>query len=190
MAIIKKILLFVLVAFSATIYAAVPQWQIIPESSRLTFKGTQNNAPASGEFKKFDGTIKFDPDNVSEGEVIINIDMNSIYTNYADMTNTLISNDWFAVKLFPTAVFKANQFKKLDADHYQAIGTLTIKNKSVPITLAFTKIENANGKAQVKGETSLKRTAFGVGTGEWGDTETVKDDVKVEFTLNAKQIGK
>ena len=35
------------------------------------------------------------------------------------------------------------------------------------------------------GSTTIKRTAFSVGQGEWSDTNAVKDDVQINFTVSA-----
>jgi polyisoprenoid-binding protein YceI len=39
----------------------------------------------------------------------------------------------------------------------------------------------------VKGKTTIKRSLFGVGQGDWSKTDAVKDDVLVEFVLAAKR---
>jgi polyisoprenoid-binding protein YceI len=54
----------------------------------------------------------------------------------------------------------------------------------VPIEFTF---EKQPSGAWLKGGTTLKRLDFGVGQGEWKDTETVGNDVKVRFALLLKQ---
>ncbi len=184
MALVKNIILVLALIFSHCVFAT-PEWTIVPEKSTLTFKGTQNNAPASGEFKKFYGTIHFDPEHVENGDVNITVEIGSLKTSYKDMTDTLASSDWFNVKIFPKAIFKASQFRKLSNNSYEALGTLTIRDKSVPVTINFTQEENMGNTVRVKGETALKRTDFGIGQGDWSDLNTVKNDVKVEFELSA-----
>ena len=165
--------------------AAVPVWQIVPNESSITFTGIQNDAPASGKFKKFTGTINFDPDQLNESKVRIVIDMNSVSTSYSDFTSTLITDDWFNVKLFPEAIFEATQFKKIGDNQYQTTGTLTIRDKTVPVILSFESKELSKTKAFVNGSTTLKRTLFGIGQGEWADTDAVKDNVQVNFDITA-----
>lgn len=179
--------LFALLLFtlSLTTYAAVPSWAIIPNESSLTFTATQNGAPVSGTFKRFTGHIQFDPDKLKESSVSIVVDMASISDPYNQLSDTLEMPDWFNVKLFPQAVFKSTEFTKTGDKQYQAKGTLTIRNKTVPIMLTFTQEEYTPQKARVSGSTTVKRTAFGVGQGEWADTQTIKDDVNINFTLTA-----
>ncbi|WP_269570334.1 YceI family protein [Legionella tunisiensis] len=93
----------------------------------------------------------------------------------------------FNVQMFPKAEFKATEFNKTGDKTYQAIGTLTIRDKSAPVTLTFTAEETSPGMALVQGSTTLKRSTFGVGQGDWASTDEIKDDVKVDFKLVAKK---
>jgi len=171
----------------ALVRAAIPEWQILPSQSSLSFTGTQNGAPVSGEFKRFTGEISVDPNNYKASSVHIVVDMSSLTTAYADIKNTLITPDWFNVKLFPNAEFKSAEFNKTGDKTYQALGTLTIRDKSIPVTLNFTAAETSKGMALVKGNTTIKRSAFGVGQGEWASTDQIKDPVTVNFKIVAKE---
>jgi polyisoprenoid-binding protein YceI len=182
-----KYCLYLLVIWPLLSFAAVPIWQIIPEESSLTFTATQNNAPVSGNFKKFNGTIHFDPAQLKMSSVEITVDMNSLSTSYQDLTSTLDTSDWLNVKIFPEAHFKATDFTQLSQNTYEANGTLTIRDKSMPVKLQFSAQDLGNDKVQVKGSTLLKRSNFGVGQGEWASTEEIKDPVKVEFVITAKR---
>lgn len=163
--------------------AAVPAWQIDPSASSITFTGTQNNAPTSGKFKTFSGKINFDPNQLASSHVRIVVDMNSVSTSYAEVANNLKTADWFDTVHFPQAVFTTNTFHKTAATAYTAQGMLQIRDKTVPITLDFVVKEHSATHALVEGSTTLKRTAFGVGRGEWASTDEVQDAVKVNFLL-------
>ncbi|MFA5959591.1 MAG: YceI family protein [Tatlockia sp.] len=163
--------------------SAVPEWQIIPAESQLTFTGTQNGAPVSGEFKQFTGSIFVDPNDLKSSHIDIVVDINSLSASYADLKTTLASPDWFNVKLFPKAEYKSTQFVKTGEKTYQAIGTLTLRDKSEPVTLTFTAEQLAPNKGMVVGSTVIKRTLFGVGQGEWASTNQIKDEVTVSFKV-------
>lgn len=182
-----KKLLFALLLLPIMVFAAAPAWNIVPNESSISFTATQNGAPVTGQFKKFTGEVNFDPAQLKEDKVKIIVDMNSVAVSYAQITDTLKTPDWFNVKVFPQAIFKTNKFTKTGDKTYQADGTLTIRDKTIPIKLDFTLEEYAKDKARVKGSTVLKRTQFGIGQGEWAKTDNVKDDVKVEFTLVANK---
>lgn len=181
----KKFLFLFFVFTSTTIAAPVPQWEIVPSESKLTFTGIQNNAPTKGEFKKFTGDIRFDPQQLNASHVKIIVDVTSVYTSYSDLLDTLKTTDWFDVKDFPQAVFETQSITKTADKTYQAKGTLTIRDKSIPVTVDFTQEELTPTKARIKGTATIKRTQFGVGQGEWASTDEVKDDVKIDFDLSA-----
>jgi polyisoprenoid-binding protein YceI len=170
---------------SAALNATAPQWTMIPGDSKLTFTATQNGAPVSGEFNSFTAAINADPVDLKSSMIDIVVDMNSITASYPELKDTLISSDWFNVKMFPKAEFKATNFKKTADNNYQAMGTLTIRDKLVPVTLTFTADLVDPKKGLVTGSTTIKRTAFGVGQGDWASTDEIKDDVTVNFKITA-----
>lgn len=85
--------LWVLIFFVNTLtYASkLPEWEIVPAQSEITFTGTQNGAPVTGRFKKFTGQIFADPSNYKTGSIDITIDMNSIAAPFEDIVTTLAS---------------------------------------------------------------------------------------------------
>lgn len=165
--------------------AEVPRWKIVPNQSSIMFTATQNNSPVTGQFKSFTGEISFDPDQLSASHVTITVDIGSVTTSYEEVAETLKTSDWFNIKLFPQAVFKANSFTKMGKNQYQARGTLTILDKTVPIKLTFTAEELFKASAHVDGTTTIKRSWFGVGKGEWASTKEIKDPVTINFTVTA-----
>lgn len=179
-AIIATSLLFPMVAL-----ADASHWQIIPTESQLTFTGTQNAAPVKGEFKKFSGDIIVDPNDYKQSKIDIIVDIGSLSASYADLVTTLVAPDWFDAKLFPKAEFKADNFEKTGENNYLAHGNLTIRDKTVPVTLTFTTEQPSANKGIVTGSTTLKRSAFGVGQGDWASTDEIKDEVTVNFKVSA-----
>ena len=111
--------------------------------------------------------------------------LDSVSTTFSQVANTLKTVEWFNAALFPVAIFKARSFKKLIGDQYQANGTLTIRDKTVPVVLNFSLDEYGPQSAKVTGSTMIKRTKFGIGQGEWLSTAVVKDEVQVNFVLEA-----
>lgn len=166
-------------------YAASPVWKIVPNESNITFTAIQNNAPVGGQFKTFSGTIQFDPNDLKGSMLKIVVDLNSVTTAYKEVGDTLKTEPWFDIKVFPNATFSANQFEKTGNNTYQAKGTLSLRDKSLPVMLTFTLDEYTDTKAHAKGSTTLSRTAFGVGQGDWAKTSEIKDDVKVDFVVFA-----
>jgi len=179
--IVKAILILIILPTLSV--AAVPSWKILPNESTLTFTATQNGAPVTGKFTQFSGDINFDPNQLAESHVKIIVDVGSISDAYNQLSDTLKTSDWFNVKAFPKAIFQSSNFVKTGDKTFQANGSLTLRDKTLPITLTFSQVEYSPTKAVMKGSTTIKRTLFGVGQGEWSDTKAVKDDVKVDFTV-------
>lgn len=181
----KNLIFTILTIFPLISTADVANWEIVPKESSIHFTATQNGAPVSGKFKTFSGEIKGDPANLASCSVKITVDINSVFDAYNQLSDTLKTAEWFNAKTFPQAVFQSTQFVKTGDKAYEAKGNLTIRDRTQPITLKFIEEENTGSKGRVKGSTTIKRTDFGVGSGEWADTKVVKDEVVVNFVLTA-----
>ncbi len=168
--------------------AEVAKWEIVPSDSTLRFTATQNNAPVSGTFKKLHGDIEFSPEDLKNSKVDIIVDIDSIHTSYQEVVSTLKMSDWLDVAKFKDANFKSTELTKVKDNTYQAKGDLQIRDKKLPLTIEFI-IDNASkDKSKVIGETTIKRTAFGIGQGDWASTDEIKDDVKINFDLSLKRL--
>jgi polyisoprenoid-binding protein YceI len=164
---------------------APPLWVVVPEQSQLTFSASQSGSPVEGKFNTFTGTLQVDVNDLKNSSIDIIVDINSVSTSYQEIQKTLLTSDWFNVKLFPKAEFKATEFKKTADNGYQAIGTLTIRNKSLPVTLTFTSSFPNENTGVVEGSTVIKRNDFGVGQGQWADVDQIKNEVTVHFKVTA-----
>lgn len=165
--------------------ASPQEWNIIPAESSIKFTGTQNNAPVSGRFTTFTGDIVFDLNDLAASHVKIIVDTNSVATSFTEIAEALKTEEWFDVKLFPAAIFESKAITKVSEESYQANGTLTIRDKSLPMMVSFTGKSLTQDKGQVTGTMKLQRSQYEVGQGEWASTDEIKDDVQVDFTLTA-----
>jgi len=179
-----KVLVFIFSLFFAG-SAMAENWKVIPQESKIEFKATQNHSPVTGGFPKFDAEINFSPEDLAGSNVKITVDLNEITASYDEASKTLKTADWFAVDVFPKAVFEAGSFTKTATNEYEAVGDLTIRDKKVPVKLKFTLDDYSAKAATAKGSTMLSRNAFGIGQGDWQKTDVVKDEVEVTFTIKA-----
>lgn len=161
------------------------EWHIVPDKSSLHFQAIQNNSPIKGEFKKFTGNIEFDQQALNKSHVDITVDTASVTTSFKDVADTLKTAEWLDAKAFPTVTFSAKNFKKISDKNYEAHGQLTLRGKTLPLTLHFTFENYTDTAAVVTGNATLNRTEFGVGQGEWKKTDGVKDPVKINFKIEA-----
>lgn len=160
-------------------------WQTQPKESTLTFVGTQAGAQFEGVFEKFTADIKFDPQDLAGSRFEVKIDMASVNSRDGERDDTIRSADLFDVKHWPTGRYVADKFTAKGGGKFGATGKLTVRDvtRTVPIEFTF---ENRNGSAWLKGTAAIKRLDFGVGQGDWRDTETVANEVKIRFALLLK----
>jgi len=173
-----------------TLLSAAPalasDWVVDPAQSHLTFTGTSQGQSFEGSFGTFTAKIMFDPAALESALVDVSIPVESISTGAPMRDDELPKPEWFDVKTFPLAHFTANKFTA-SAEHpgdYVADGTLTIRDVSQPLALPFTLVIEGN-TAHMTSSSTLDRTVFGVGQGEWATGETVAKDVTVKVDLIA-----
>ena len=166
----------------ASLAYATTQWSMQPKESTLTFVGKQAGAEFEGSFQKFTADIKFDPKDLAASRFDVEIDTTSVNTRDAERDDTLKGPDLFNVKKWPKSHYVAEKFTDKGGGKYAAAGKLTLRDATRDVPIEFT-FEQRDGGAWLKGAAALKRLDFGVGQGDWKDTETVANDVRIRFAL-------
>jgi polyisoprenoid-binding protein YceI len=179
--------LLVLTLVCGSVALAATKWTLQPKESKLTFVGTQAGAEFAGTFERFTADIKFDPQDLAGSRFDVKIDMASVNSRDSERDDTVKSDDLFAVKQFPTAHYVAERFTagSKGGNKFTGTGKLTLRNVTRDVPIEFT-FEKKDGSAWLKGSAQLKRLDFGVGQGDWKDTSTVANEVKVNFVLLLK----
>jgi len=156
--------------------------QIDAAKSSVTAVAKQIGVPMEGKFKKFDATLDFDPAKLATSSAKVEIDVSSFEIGDAETTKEVKGKDWFDAGKFPKAVFQSTSIKAGAAGKYDVVGKLTIKGKTIDVTVPAT--YKQDGGAQVfDGVLPIKRTVFNIGDGEWKDTSVVADDVQIKFHI-------
>lgn len=168
--------------------ASASEWVIDHDNSRLGFVGTQSGGEFRGQFRDFEAVMRFDPEALDEALFDVTVDVTSFDSNSSDRDSAVAGRDWFWFSRFPKATFRTTAFRHMGADAYEAVGDLTIRNKTRKITLPFTWVVDGD-TATMDGQTTLVRTHFDVGMGEWrsGKTVGLKVDVLVDLSLHMKE---
>lgn len=157
-------------------------WAPVPGQSALSFEVKQADAPLQGAFGDFDARLCLDPDDPGASHVNVHVDLSSVNTGISELDEALLGPDFFDVDSWPGATFDSDSVTADGAGHYRASGTLTIRDQSHELEVPFSLQISADGKtATAKGETTIKRLAYGVGQGEWSDTKWVGDEVTIRF---------
>lgn len=155
----------------------------------IRFVASQAGVSLQGTFNEFVADVKFDPARPDTGTVQVRVNVGSVDTGTASANELLRSEDFFDAAKFPLASFEASEFHMQDAGYYVAKGTFTLKGHTVPLPVAFTTITDPQGQ-WFDGSFTISRLSFGVGKGEWADTSTLDDAVKVQFHILQKKASR
>lgn len=169
---------------AATLKDPVP-W-VVQKGSSLTFTASWSGSAIDGAFKTWNADILFSPEALDRSKVTVAIDMASVGTGDAQRDESLPSGDFFDTAEHPKATFTASKFRKTGEGKYVADGTLDLRGVKKPLSLPFT-LKIDGDTATARGVTTLDRTTFGVGQGEWASTDQIAASVKVAFSLTAKR---
>ncbi len=146
----------------------------------LTFTFTQADATNHGAFGKFSTELVYDDKNPVAGKLDVTVQIASLDTQDQDRDDTLKSEDLMNVAKFPTAHYSASI--QSTAGDLVAVGKLTLRGVTRDLRIPV-KIQSTGGGVTISGETAIKRLDFGIGRGEWKATDTVGDEVKLQFKV-------
>lgn len=157
---------------------------MLTDKSSIKWSVNYSGKAVDGMFPSFTSDIAFDPAHLDTSSVNVSINTAKATSTDSDAQASIAGGEWLAASQYPAAVFKSSGFSHLSRDNYQADGMLSLRGKTVKVSLPFTlKITGHN--AAMDGTITLKRLDFGVGTGEWAKTDAVANDVKVTVHVEA-----
>ncbi|HKS41938.1 MAG TPA: YceI family protein [Blastocatellia bacterium] len=149
-----------------------------------------NNVP--GRFREFNGTIQFDPENLTNSSVTFTAKSNSIDTGIEPRDKHLRSADFFDVERYPEITFKSTRIEKKGKDDFIAHGDFTLHGVTRPVALPFKlygAIKDPWGKMRIGVEAGLtiNRQDYGVAWSQkLGDGGlVVANDVKIALFVEA-----
>jgi polyisoprenoid-binding protein YceI len=168
--------------------ALAADWKMDPAGSTLEFIATFEKTAAPGVFKEFDARLRFDPEKPAGSRLDVAVKVTSADMNIPDVNKEIRGKDWFDYAGFPRAEFHSTDLRRIEGNRYVARGTLVLKGVKQPVEVPFTWTGSADG-AVMEGELTVKRGAFGIGTGEWVATDVIGADVKVKFKVKLRKAG-
>jgi polyisoprenoid-binding protein YceI len=176
-------LAFVAVLFGNPAQAAI--WNVDHAHSKLGFAVQWSGQPFIAMFQKWNAQIEFDPADLAHAKADVTIDMASAVSGEADLDLNLPGAQGFDVEHFPQARFVTRSFRSLGKDRYEAVADLTIRGVTKTVMLPFT-LNIQGDRAHMKGQATVMRTDFSVGSGDMWEGETpVAHAVKVTVDLTA-----
>lgn len=159
---------------------AVDYTRVVPERSSVAFVSKQMGVGVDGSFRKFSMRLAFDPAKPEAGKAQVDIDVASIDAGGPEANDEVKSRNWFDVKQFPTASFVSSAVKPLGGGRYEVRGQMSIKGRTQEVAAPFV-LRQDGANALLEGSFVMKRLDFGIGSGTWGDTSVVADEVQVKF---------
>ena len=152
--------------------------------STLAFASRYDGELFTGRFSEFNTKVSFDPARPEAGKLDVTIGLVSAVTGNADRDSTLKTPDFFDVAKYAQARYTATGFRKLADGQYAADGTLELRGVRKPVTLTFS--WTAGAQPVLTGKAVVKRLDFGVGGGDWDDTDTIPDAVNISTKVVLK----
>lgn len=168
--------------------AAAATWVIDPDDSHVYFKYTFGGDSYQGEFKNVEATFEIDPMSPGNCNFSVTIPIGEISIDSPEVLDYLLDYELFDVDTWPTASFKAEKCRLESMNSFVSDGTLTIRDKTQPLSFPFElHVETAGGRIRFRltSEVTIKRLEFDVGQGYWANTGEVPNDVIVEVDIYA-----
>ncbi len=166
---------------AAELEAVQSDWAVQDGQIAITIK--QLGSDVTGSFADWTAAITFD-ESVEEGPagtVDVTISIGSL--TLGSVTGQALGADFFNAEAFPTAQYTADLIRT--ADGYEAEGTLTIKDRSLPVSFPF-ELQITDGTATVAVTTELDRRNYGIGDSQT-DEGSLGFAVAVSITLTATE---
>lgn len=180
-----KYLLLLLAAFAATGVHATEYRA--GEASTLGFKAAYMGDAFEGRFARFTPRIDFDPAELAGSRFDVLIALDSANTADEDRDELLVGPEFFNVGAQPQARYQATRFTALGGNRYRAEGTLSLNGAERPVALEFTWTPGT--PAVLEGRATVRRLDFGVGEGDWADTDMLPNEVQVFTRLELTPAG-
>jgi len=156
---------------------------VVPGKSEIAFTMKQMGVNFDGRFKAWKADIVFKPAALDQSKATIDIDLASLDLASADSEAEARDALWFNTSKFPVAHFASTSFKSLGGDRYEVAGKLALKGVTRDCVVPIAVKADAAGNRVAEGAFLLKRLEYKIGEGEWADTATVADDIRVRVRI-------
>jgi polyisoprenoid-binding protein YceI len=167
-------------------------WKIDPAHSSAQFVVRHMMITnVRGGFNGMQGTVVYDPGDLSSSSVDVTIDKNSLSTGDATRDTHVKSADFLDVEKYPTITFKSKKITK-DGDGLKVTGDLTIHGVTKEVALNVEgpteeqKDPYGNIRVGASATTKIKRSDFGLTWNTVLETGGIMlgDDLKLELDVS------
>ena len=177
----KKILLpCVLLILSLSALAGLVNYTVLPQESRVEFIIKNFGQNVAGSLSIQTAEILFDEKNAEKSSFKIVLDAKSINTSNTLRDDRLRRAEYFAAEQFPIISFTSKKTEKTNLG-YLVNGLLTIRSKTMPVSIPFRTARNNSGKIEFTGSFAINRLDFGVGE----QSLSIQDSVYINISVIA-----
>lgn len=162
---------------------------ITPETCTIEFVGSKVTGSHDGGFKDFEGMLTLYPNEPAKSRLVVEIDMDSTWSDSKKLTGHLKSKDFFHFENFPTATFKTTEIapaEGLDGSH-RVTGNLTLHGvtKSISFPASFNVSDES---VTLNSEFAINRKDFGI-VYPGSPDNLIRDHVLIRIALDAPRDG-
>ncbi|HYH08875.1 MAG TPA: YceI family protein [Thermoanaerobaculia bacterium] len=157
---------------------------VIKEKSSINFVGAKVTRDHTGQFKTFDGSIEYV--DAQPSKISFDIDLNSIETDTAQLTEHLKSPDFFDVAKYPKATFTSTSLTAAPAGSpagttHLLRGTLDLHGVQKEVSIPVKTEQTADG-VRATSEFTINRHDWGISYKGMAD-DLIKDNVLIRLDL-------
>jgi polyisoprenoid-binding protein YceI len=160
---VKSLILFFIGVFllSNTLFTQNVLWSVT--NTKVVFKIKNAKLNVEGTFNGVMAKVDFNPLNLAQSKFESSILTSTIKTGIEMRDKHLKRAEYFNVEKFPDITMKTVSISKTAENTFLAKCLLTIKGKTKEVNLPFT-FNESKGAAQFKGNLSINRLDFGIGS--------------------------
>lgn len=135
-----------------------------PQNTSISFVGTHvgdDPKPRTGGFQKFDGFVLLDDKTGLPKSLKVEFEIQSIWTEFPNLTKHLMNQDFFEAMKFPSAKFKSQRIVWQSKDECTVSGMMTLHGVTKKLSFPARVYSEKDG-LQIKARFSLDRSLFGM----------------------------
>lgn len=186
---IKKISLAIIMFATVVVNAqSAKKWKLDKSHTSVNFSINHFFSAVKGNFASFDGDFYLNTQKPETGKIDFSIDVESIDTGNKKRNKHLQSKDFFNQDVYEKITFISTKIERASDKKLLVHGKLTIKDVTKDIILPMVikgEMEHPMKKGKVilgvVFETKINRTDYHVGSGKWGQTMVVGDEVSIDI---------
>ena len=158
-------------------WAETVLYRLGPDQGTLSFRATSRLMDADGQFHRFRGEVRVDPNALEQAVVSLTIEAASVDTGIRMRDNHLRSEDFFHVSRFPHITFTSRRVAPADGK-VLITGDLTLHGVSREVTVPV-ELEVTRESLRARGEFTIRMSDYGMTYRSFFNP--LRDEVRILF---------